>query len=131
MKKLFLVMLLLGFAVSSVFAQGAGMMASTSKTAMETITLNGQVIDNMCASGHKDDLANFVKTHNKQCVLAPGCGEQTGYSLFSGGKLYKFTNDSNAMVTSFLKKDENKLDVTVTAQKMGDELKLISIDNQK
>ncbi|MDD4899624.1 MAG: hypothetical protein PHG68_03390 [Candidatus Omnitrophica bacterium] len=129
MKKLVAGVLLLAFASSLAFAQGA--MPSTSKNAMETITLSGQVIDNMCASGHKNDLANFVKTHNKQCVLAPGCGEQTGYSLFSGGKLYKFSNESNAMVTSFLKKDENKLDVTVTAQKMGDELKLISIDNQK
>ena len=130
MKNFLLLVFIFGAFVSLAFAQGASVPAVTSTSAVELVILKGEIIDNMCASGHKDDLANFVKTHTKQCVLTPACAE-SGYSIFADGKLYKFSKESNAMVANFLKKDENKLQVTVNAQKIGDELKLVSIENQK
>lgn len=93
------------------------------------LTLKGDVIDNMCAGMNKDNLALFVKTHSKECTLKPACME-SGYSIFSDGKLYRFDKESNAKVAEFLKTADSKLQVAVTAKQVGDELNLVSIENQ-
>jgi hypothetical protein len=98
--------------------------------AAETITLRGTIIDNHCAAMGKDNLAEFVKTHTKSCALMPDCAA-SGYSIFSEGKLHKFDQASSKKVEEFLKKDESKLEVVVKAEKAGEELKLVSIENRK
>jgi hypothetical protein len=98
--------------------------------ASETITLKGTIIDNHCAAMGKDNLGEFVKTHTKACALMPDCAA-SGYSIFTEGKLYKFDQASSKKVEEFLKKDESKLEVVVKAEKVGEELKLVSIENQK
>ncbi len=103
--------------------------AATVATTPEVLTLKGDVIDNMCAGANKDTLAEFIKTHTKECTLKPGCIE-SGYSIFADGKLYKFDKDSNAKVAEFLKVADSKLQATVTAKQVGDELNLVSIENQ-
>jgi hypothetical protein len=102
---------------------------SAAVTAPEAMTLNGDVIDNTCAGANKATLAEFVKTHTKQCALLPGCME-SGYSIFANGKLYAFDKDSSAKVAEFLKKADSKLQVKITAKQVGDELSLVSIENQ-
>lgn len=95
------------------------------------LTIKGDIIDNQCASSQKPEkLAAFVKTHTKQCALMPQCAA-SGYSIFSDGKLMKFDKTSNAKIEEFLKKSDSKLQVVVVANKVGDELTLISIENQK
>jgi len=101
----------------------------TAVTAPEAVVLKGEVIDNTCAGANKDNLAEFIKTHTKECALKPGCIE-SGYSIFVDGKLYAFDKDSNAKVAEFLKLADSKLQVTVTAKQVGDELSLVSIENQ-
>ncbi len=96
----------------------------------EAITLKGTIIDNHCAAMGKDNLAEFVETHTKACALMPDCAA-SGYSIFAEGKLYKFDQASSKKVEEFLKKDESKLEVVVKAEKVGEELKLVSIENQK
>lgn len=96
----------------------------------ETLTLKGDVIDNKCAAGNKDHLSEFVKTHTKQCAMMPACAA-SGYSLYADGQLYKFDQASNKKVEEFLKKEDSRLQVVVTAQKGGEEYTLISIENQK
>ncbi len=132
MKKLFLIGVLFCFAASLAFAQEAVTYTEpTSKPAATTITLTGDIIDNNCASTQKpEDLANFVKTHTKECALLPAC-VASGYSIFADGKLYKFDKESNAKIGEFLKKDESKLQVVVTANQAGEELSLVTIENQK
>ena len=103
---------------------------NTSVTTAETVVLKGDVIDNMCAGANKDTLAEFVKTNTKECTLKPAC-MGSGYSIFADGKLYAFDKDSNAKVVEFLKKADSKLQVTVTAKQVGDELSLVSIENQE
>ena len=95
----------------------------------KTIALRGDVIDNMCAGVNKANLAEFVKTHTKECALKPGCMD-SGYSIFAGGKLYAFDKVSSAKIAEFLKKADSKLQVTITAKQVGDELNLVSIQNQ-
>ena len=101
---------------------------ATTTTTPETIALKGDVIDNSCAAANKDTLADFVKTHTKECALK--CID-SGYSIFADGKLYKFDKDSNAKVGEFLKNADSKLEVSVTAKQVGDELSLVSIENQQ
>jgi len=96
----------------------------------EVMTLKGVIIDNMCVSANKDNLAEFIKTHTKQCALMPDC-VASGYSLFVDGKLHKFDQPSNKKIEEFLRKDESKLEVVVKGEKVGEELKLVSIENQK
>lgn len=95
-----------------------------------SMTLNGVIIDNTCASGHKAELASFVKTHTKDCALMPGC-MASGYAIYSDGKLYEFDKASNAKVVAFLMKKESKLQVKVVANKVGNNLSLVSIENAK
>jgi hypothetical protein len=97
--------------------------------AAKQVTLKGTLIDNHCAAMAKDNLAEFVKTHTKACAIMPDCAA-SGYSIFADGKLYKFDAESSKKVEEFLKKDESKLEVVVKAEKVDEELKLISIENQ-
>jgi len=102
---------------------------SLALSAGETMTLKGDIIDNMCANGHKDELADFVKTHTKKCALMPSCAA-SGYSLYADGELHRFDVTSNAKIEEFLKEENSKLQVVVIAKKIGEELSLVSIANQ-
>ena len=141
MKKIFLMLIVLCFVNVLAFAEDVVNPADTTTattTAVTTVTvaapaeamvLKGDVIDNMCAGMNKDTLAEFVKTHTKECAIKPACMD-SGYSIFSDGKLYAFDKDSSIKVAEFLKKADSKLQVTVTAKQVGDELGLVSIENQ-
>lgn len=133
MKKLLLTGLMLCFA-SFVYAQepAATETVTTEEAApAEVITLNGTIIDNMCA-GNKDAAAleEFVKTHPKSCALMPDCAA-SGYSIFADGQLSKFDADSSARIEEFLRKEDSSLQVTVTANKVGQDLSLVTIENQQ
>ncbi|MCX5699649.1 MAG: hypothetical protein NTX01_08355 [Candidatus Omnitrophica bacterium] len=145
MKKVLFVLMAFCFVSSLVFAAESTVTTTTTKAATpattavtmnvavtipEIIALKGDVIDNMCAGANKDNLVEFVKTHTKECALKPGCMD-SGYSVFVDGKLYAFDKDSSAKVAEFLKQADSKLQVIITAKQVGDELSLVSIENQK
>lgn len=145
MKKVLFVLLALCLMSSLVFAAEPVATDETTTTTTTTVTttaavpapeptpevmaLKGDVIDNTCAGANKDNLAEFIKTHSKQCALMPGCIE-SGYSIFADGKLYTFDKDSSAKVAEFLKQADSKLQVSITAKQVGDELSLVSIENR-
>lgn len=139
MKKVSLFLLAFCFMAALAFAQDEAksapampfVSAMESAPAMpETLMLTGDIIDNTCANANQYSLADFVKTHTKQCATAPACIE-SGYSIFADDKLYKFNKDSNVKVVEFLKKKNSKLQVVVVAEKINGELSLSSIENQK
>lgn len=141
MKKLILVIMAvclvsgLALAAEETKVQVSAPVATTPGSGMaptfETVNLKGDIIDNMCAGMQKPEgLAAFVKTHTKQCALMPQCAA-SGYSIFSDGKLSKFDKASNAKIEEFLKKADSKLQVAIIATKVGDELSLVTIENQK
>jgi len=103
--------------------------ATEAAVASAVIVLKGDIICNNCASLNKDTLAEFVKTHTKECALKEECAA-SGYSIVADGKLYAFDKDSNAKVMEFIQKADSKLQVTVTAKQVGEELSLVAIDNQ-
>jgi hypothetical protein len=126
MKKIVLFAIIGFFVASTAFAQGA--------TVAKTI--NGILIDNKCASTQNlENLADFVKTHTKQCTLMPD-SVANGYSLFANGKLTKFTKKSSPKIKEFLEKPDSTLTVTVVVDviqtKAGKDIfKLVSIENKK
>lgn len=128
MKKISLMVIALCCLSSLVFAEDTSTPAAAVQS--EIVALKGDVVDNMCAGVNKETLAEFAKTHTKECALKPECVE-SGYSIFADGKLYKFDQDSNAKVVEFLKQADSNLQVTVSAKQIGDELSLVSIENQK
>lgn len=129
MKKTAILLSLLLVTVPLAFAQPAPIAAATTP-AVETVKLTGYIIDNNCAGTQKpEQLAEFVKTHTKECTLMPAC-VASGYSIYADGKLSKFDKDSSAKIAEFLKKPESKLNVVVEAKKAGEELSLVSINNQ-
>lgn len=147
MKKVTLAVLVLCFVASFAWAQEttkdegnipdtantqavADTAANTEAPAAQTMTMKGVIIDNLCAGAHKEDLAEFVKTHPKSCALMPGCAA-SGYSLVSDGVITKFDKDSSDKVEAFLKKEDSALQVEVSVKKVGEELSLVSIANQK
>ncbi len=100
-------------------------------TANETMTLKGDIVDNMCAGNQTpQQLVEFVKSHTKTCALAPECAA-SGYLIFAEGKIFKFDDASNIKIQDFLMKKESKLQVVVTAKKSGEKLRLVTIENQK
>ena len=140
MKKLAFFAILFCLATSVSFAQQAAMNStvttstvttSTVVSATQQVTITGTIVDNMCAKSQKpEELGSFVKTHSKSCAIMSDCAA-SGYSIFADGKLYGFDKASSAKVEEFLKKEESKLQVVVTAVKSGDQLSLVSIENQK
>lgn len=134
MKKLALLVALL-FVASLSYAQTqaitASSMPATPAAPAASLTLKGDIIDNLCAGTQQpQDLANFVKTHTKGCALMPNC-IAAGYAIVADGKLYKFDKASSMKVEEFLKKADSKLQVVVAANQIGAELSLVSIENQK
>lgn len=130
MKKLVLIGIVFSFVASLAFAQEATPTAINPETPATQITLKGDIIDNMCAGTKTQlELSEFIKTHTKQCALMPNCVE-SGYSIFTDGALYKFDKESNAKIQEFLRRDESRLQVVITAEKVGDELNLVAIENQ-
>ena len=97
--------------------------------AQENMTLKGTIIDVKCAEANKANLSNFIKTHPKECAMAPACAA-SGYAIYTNEKLLmKFDKASCAKVTEFLKKTDSTLNVTVVAKQVGCELNLASIEN--
>jgi hypothetical protein len=94
----------------------------------ETTTITGTIIDNMCAGLNKTDLANFIKTHTKECALKPPCAA-SGYSLYHYGALIPFDDESNKKIEQFLNKKDATLKVSVVIRKAADKYSLLSIKN--
>jgi len=101
-----------------------------SSLAADILSFKGDIVDNMCAAENKDNLADFLRTHTKECALMSDC-VASGYSIFADGKLYEFDQASNKKIEEFLRQPDSKLQVVVKAEKVGKELKLLSIENQK
>ena len=99
-------------------------------SAAKEVMLKGIIIDNLCAGTNKAKLAEFVKTHTKECAVMPNC-EASGYSIYADGTLQAFDDKSNTMIIAFLKDPKSKLKVNVTVKEIDGKLMLIKIGNQK
>ena len=96
----------------------------------KTVTLDGYLVDNNCASGHATDktFPTWVKTHPASCAKMDAC-EKSGYSVFAGDKLYKLDDKGNASVEELLSstKTTKGLHVKVEGTVDGETIKVTKL----
>ncbi|HLB25101.1 MAG TPA: hypothetical protein VJM83_02110 [Nitrospirota bacterium] len=124
MKKVLLLSLFL-------FAAAGLVYANASFAGSKSMTMEGYVVDTKCADANKANIGEFVKTHAKDCAMAPDC-HKSGYNLYSEGKLWKFDKESSDKVYKFIEKADSTLKVKAeVVHGEGDMVKLVKIENAK
>ena len=118
--------LLMALALAVTLSFGLAYTAMADEGAAKGTTMTGYVIDTKCATANKDTLGDFVKTHSKDCAIA--CHD-TGYNIFSEGKLYALDKASSDKAYDFLMKPDSKTNVKVELVVNGDTAILVSIVN--
>lgn len=94
----------------------------------KTVTLDGYMIDNACASSDKGKDKNWIKTHATSCATMESC-EKSGYAVLANDKLYKFDDKGNASAEELLKTTKSKkgLHVKVEGTVDGDMIKVTKL----
>jgi len=92
----------------------------------KTITVKGIIIDNMCAIENKNNLSNFIETHDKDCALMSHCAA-SGFSLYRDGRLMEFDKESNSRILKFIKTTDSSMNVEVTVKRSGKKWNLLRI----
>ena len=108
---------LLGLAVLVMFAA----MTVVAQEAKPT-TLNGYVVDQMCAKGmaKKANAMEKAAAHTKECALEESCSK-AGYGIFSDGKYYKFDEKGSATAKTLIEKTKRTKGLYFEASgKVGD-----------
>lgn len=94
-------------ALTLVAGQGAA------QSANQTIT--GHLVDVMCATKHASEGAAYGATHDKACLLMPGC-VKSGYSVLTAdNKVIKLDARGSEMALALIKKTDREKDWKVTA----------------
>jgi hypothetical protein len=115
------------FAFAAILAALVVLQAQTPKA----VTIEGYIIDNACADGHKSDatFATTVKKHSKSCALMDGC-VTSGYAvLTSDAKLFKLDKAGNESTEALLRATAAKsgLAVVIEGTIDGDVIKVTKI----
>ena len=94
----------------------------------KTVTLDGYMIDNACASSDKAKDKTWIKTHSTSCATMEAC-EKSGYAVYAKDKLYKFDDAGNASAAEIIKNTKSKkgLHVKVEGTIDGDTIKVTKI----
>ena len=94
----------------------------------KTVTLDGYMIDNACASSDKAKDKTWIKTHSTSCATMEAC-EKSGYAVFANDKLYKFDDAGNASAAEVIKNTKSKkgLHVKVEGTVDGDTINVTKI----
>lgn len=112
-------------AVLALVLMTAGMFAQD-----KTVTLDGYMIDNACASSHATDktFGTWVKTHGTSCAMMDSC-EKSGYAVYADDKVYKFDDKGNDSAAELLKNTKSKkgLHVKVEGTLDGDTIKVTKL----
>ena len=103
------------------------LMAAAMSAQDKTVTLDGYMIDNACASSHSTDktFGTWVKTHGTSCATMESC-EKSGYAVYAKDKVYKFDDAGNASAEELLKNTKSKkgLHIKVEGVVDGDTIKV-------
>lgn len=120
----------LAFVFTTACAQEKGSDAKKSGAGMESVSLKGYVVDQMCAKGmaKKADPMQKAASHSKDCCLEDHCSA-AGYGLFSDGKYYPFDTDGSKKAMGLIEKEkrEKGLAYEVTGSYDGSVLKVASM----
>ena len=96
----------------------------------KTVTLDGYMIDNACASSHAADpsFGTWITMHKTSCAKMDSC-EKSGYAVYADKKLYKFDDAGNSSAVEMLKntKSQKGLHVKVEGIIDGDTIKVTKL----
>jgi hypothetical protein len=94
----------------------------------KTVTLDGYMIDNACASSSKTKDMTWIKTHATSCATMEAC-EKSGYAVYANDKIYKFDDAGNASAEELLKTTKSKkgLHIKVEGTVDGDMIKVTKL----
>jgi len=96
----------------------------------KTVTLDGYMVDNACASSHAAEatFGTWVQTHATSCALMEPC-EKSGYAVYANKKVYKFDDAGNTSAKEVLKNTKSKkgLHVKVEGTLDGETIKVTKI----
>ena len=103
----------------------------SAKAAPAATTMQGYVVDAMCAKGmmkNPETTMKKVAAHTKDCALEEECAA-SGYGLISDGKWYKFDEKGDKEAKAWVEntKLEKGLMVEVSGKMAGDNFVLASI----
>ena len=97
----------------------------------QTQTMNGHLVDVMCATKHATE-ADYIAKHDKKCLLMEGC-VKSGYSLVTAeGKVLKLDAKGTQLALDLIKKTDRESNWTaaVTGSVSGDTIAVSSIQLQ-
>ena len=96
----------------------------------KTVTLDGYMVDNACASNHAAEatFGTWIQTHKTSCAMMDAC-EKSGYAVYANKKLYKLDDAGNTSALEILKntKSTKGLHVKVEGTIDGDTVKVTKI----
>lgn len=107
----------------------AVLLLAASGFAEERATVQGFLVDRMCASQHASEGEKFGAMHKRDCALMPDC-VKSGYGvLTSDGKFLTFDEAGNKKALAAVKatKKQDDLRVEVTGTPNGDTIKVASL----
>lgn len=95
---------MIGFSTLVLFAAMSALAQET-----KTVTLNGYVVDQMCAGGmaKKANAMEKAAAHTRDCSLEESCSAE-GYGIFSDGKYYRFDEKGSATAKSLIEKSKRE-----------------------
>jgi hypothetical protein len=94
-----------------------------------TETVKGHLIDVMCATKHQAEGAAYGATHDKKCLLMPGC-VKSGYSVLTADKrILKLDEKGSAIALDLIKQTDREKDwkVAVTGTVANDTITVQSL----
>lgn len=77
-------------------------------------TIQGHLIDVMCATKHAHEGSTYAAGHDKKCLLMEGC-IRSGYAVLTAdGRLLKLDEKGNQLALALIKKTDREKDWKVT-----------------
>ncbi len=138
-KNYLLLTLLTVFIAAAVFAQdttskGTEKKEPSSQVPKQAVTLQGYVVDAMCAKNmaNKPTTMEKAAAHSKSCALEDDCAS-AGFGLFSDGKWYKFDAAGDAKAQEMIEKTKKKDHIAAEVKGTigGDTFTVVSIKETK
>lgn len=110
----------------------AALLVAASAFGAGKATVEGFLVDKMCASQHASEGEKFGAMHKRECALMPDC-VKSGYGVVTpDGKYLKFdqAGDKKALAAIKASKKQDDLRVIVTGTPEGETFKVASLQLQ-
>ncbi len=126
--------LIVAVSAAGLSQEKSGYGAKANKEEAKPMTINGYVVDAMCAKGMagKETTMKKAMSHTRACALEEECAS-SGFGVFSEGKWYKFDESGDKQAQKLIENSstERGIMVEVSGTMKGQTLAVASIKEQK